>query len=122
MQCCQAVDVGSVDVGAFDEQPLDLILVGGCTGRQEDAAVGELDLLVLPLGLRRLLAGLTFLPSFQLFGAFEQRGSRSRFQGTHFERYCYGSEARNSDLTYNTTFESRKFQDANDISNSARVG
>jgi len=83
MQGCQAIDVGGVDVGTFDEQPLDLILVGGRTGCQEDAAVGELDLLGLPLGLGRLLAGLAILPAFQLLGPLEQRRSRSGFKRTH---------------------------------------
>lgn len=64
MQGSQPVDVGSVDVGALDEQPLDLVLIRRGAGRQEDAAVGELDLLVLALRLGRLLPRLTLLPSF----------------------------------------------------------
>ncbi len=62
MQSCQAIDIGSVDVSSFDEQPLDFVLVSGRAGCQEDTAIGELDLLALPLGLGRLLASVAVLP------------------------------------------------------------
>ena len=77
MQGCQPIDIGSVDVGSFDQQPLDFILVRGRAGCQEDAAVGELDLLGLPFRFGRLLAGLAVLPSFQLLSSLEQSRSRS---------------------------------------------
>ena len=83
MQGGESVDVGGVDVGAALGEPLHLLLVGGGAGGQEDAAVRELDTLLVAgttPSLRRLPARVTLAPALELLRPLEKGRRRAGLQ------------------------------------------
>ena len=72
MQSSEAIDVGSVAIGAILQHALDFIFVSGTTRSKEDAAGGELDTLVFSFRRMRFSSRIRLIPALELFGPLEE--------------------------------------------------